>query len=170
VAAEGTDVDQVLKNAVVSECGLYRYRLTRVWDTALGSACFIGLNPSTADATTDDPTIRRMCGFAREWGCGGIEVVNLFGFRATEPADMLAAADPVGPQNDSYIRRAAEQCFPVVASWGVNGTFRGRDEAVKRILLKVGVAVSALKLTKQGHPSHPLYLPADTRLVSFLNA
>jgi hypothetical protein len=158
----------VERGAVISECGLFRYRLTRVWDPALRRACYIGLNPSTADATSDDPTIRRCVSFARDWGCGGIEMVNLFAFRATDPAAMLAAADPVGPENDRHIRSAAEHCWPVVAAWGVSGTFRGRDEEVRKILRRVGVAVGALKVTKEGHPGHPLYIRRGTPIVSYL--
>jgi hypothetical protein len=157
----------VTKGAVISPCGSYRYVLTRTWDEGLRPACFVGLNPSVADATIDDPTIRRMVGFARGWGCGGIRVVNLFAFRATDPKAMRAAADPEGPENDGHLREAAEQCHPVVAAWGAGGGFRARDVFVRQILSHVGVSVMCLGLTKDGYPKHPLYLKTETSLLPY---
>jgi hypothetical protein len=161
-----TEVALPLSSAVISECGRYRYRLTRTWDAALDPACFVMLNPSTADATHDDPTIRRCVGFARGWGCGGIVVVNLFAFRATDPAEMFRASlAAIGPENDRHVRDAAEQCRPVVAAWGAHGGFLRRDAAARRLLVDVGSAVLCLGVTKQGHPRHPLYVPAAQPLV-----
>jgi hypothetical protein len=157
----------VTKGAVISPCGSYRYVLTRTWDEGLLPACFIGLNPSVADATVDDPTIRRMVGFARGWGCGGIRVVNLFAFRATDPKAMRAAWDPVGPDNDWVLSEASRECSPLVAAWGVHGTFRARDEAVKGILRDAGVSLRCLGLTKGGYPKHPLYLKTETSLLPY---
>lgn len=152
--------------AVISACGKYRYRLGRTWDAALRPACFVMLNPSTADATEDDPTIRRCIGFAKSWGCGGIVVVNLFAYRATDPKQLLKAADPVGPDNDEHIRAAVVECHPVVAAWGVHGVLRQRDGRVKWLLERWGVLPKCLGKTKDGrHPRHPLYVRADTALV-----
>src|SRR5262245_19133112 len=94
------------KEALISPCGLYRYWLTRTWDNSLRRVCWVMLNPSTADAEQDDPTIRRCVGFARSWGAGGIIVVNLFAFRASDPKALLRAADPVGPDNDGHILKS----------------------------------------------------------------
>src|SRR6185369_17379869 len=93
--------------AVISKCGKYRYSLRREWIGGAGTVCFIMLNPSTADASVDDPTIRRCIGFAQRWGYQILEVVNLYAYRATRPRDMFAAADPVGPENEYYLCKAA---------------------------------------------------------------
>ena len=146
--------------AVFSRCGRYRYSLTRAWGTA-PPATFVMLNPSTADATKDDPTIRRCRGFARDWGCGGLVVVNLYAYRATKPADMLAAADPVGPLNDVTLRAAAEEAWirnaPLVVAWGANARPE-RAAAASGLIGQFGP--DALGVTKAGQPRHPLYLPA----------
>lgn len=154
--------------AVISECGLYRYRLTRTWDYSLRRACFLMLNPSTADASVDDPTIKRCKSFAAAWGAGGIEVVNLFAWRATDPDVLPTVADPVGPDNDRYIRAALEQCRPIVAAWGAGATkLKRREAAVLEIIRRVGVDVMCLGTTKGGHPLHPLYIPASRQLRPF---
>ena len=107
--------------AELSDCGLYRYLLTRTWDAQCERVVFIGLNPSTADATEDDPTIRRIIGFARSWGYGGVDMLNLFAFRATDPSDLKAAVDPVGPKNDRYLAEYTSRSHATVAAWGVHG-------------------------------------------------
>jgi hypothetical protein len=145
-------------SAVISECGLYRYRLTRTWDPAVQALGFVMLNPSTADAEIDDPTIRRCVGFARDWGFGGIAVANLYAFRATKPADLWLAADPVGPENDEHL--AALFTTPsvgmVVAAWGANA----RPDRVAHVASLPGaITLHALGLTKDGAPRHPLYMP-----------
>ena len=93
------------KDAVLSECKKYRYMLRRVWDRTKPACLFIGLNPSTADATVDDPTIRRCVGFADSWGYGELVVGNLYAFRATKPKDMFNQDDPVGPFNDLWLKK-----------------------------------------------------------------
>ncbi|VTT96531.1 Uncharacterized protein OS=Sinorhizobium meliloti Rm41 GN=BN406_01856 PE=4 SV=1: DUF1643 [Gemmataceae bacterium] len=152
-------------SAVISPCGLYRYTLTRVWDPAKDPVVFCMLNPSTADGAQDDPTIRRCVGFARQWGYGGLTVVNLFAFRATLPRDLLKAADPVGPDNDRHIAAAAAR-RTVVCAWGSLGSTR-REVAMRRRragivagLLTGFVALRHLGLTAAGQPMHPLYRPA----------
>jgi hypothetical protein len=148
------------RSAEFSPCRLYRYTLWRWWGAAPGAfdrgfVVFVGLNPSTADEVTDDPTIRRCIAFAKAWGYGGMCMVNLFAFRSTDPADMLAAADPVGPENDVWLKRLAPRAALVVAAWGVDGKHLGRDAQVKRLIPEMHY----LRLTKNGHPGHPLYLP-----------
>lgn len=118
---------------------------------------FVGLNPSTADETNDDPTIRRCIAFAKSWGHEALCMTNLYAFRATDPNDMFAAKEPIGAQNDSFLRDMASRAGIVIAAWGVHGAHRGRGTAVQKMLSPLHV----LKLTKDGHPSHPLYLKKD---------
>lgn len=152
--------------AVFDKSGAYRYRLWRHWDPALPKLCIVMLNPSTADAQQNDPTITRCINLAREWGYGGVEVVNLFAFRATNPRDLWQAADPVGPANDRYIKYAAAHSEACVVAWGnLPPTRLPRAKAVLQIL-------GARKLlcpgvTKLLHPRHPLYLSSDVQLQAF---
>lgn len=143
----------MMKTAVIPRCDLYRYELTRAW--GFQSTCvFVGLNPSTADAEIDDNTIRRCIGFAKSWGHGRLVMLNAYAFRATKPKDMKAALDPVGPNNDEYLKRWKNDASVIVAAWGTNITW-GRETAVKEIF---GDKLHYLKLTVDGHPGHPLYL------------
>lgn len=146
-------------SAVISPCGLYRYTLSRLWDDELPPIAFVGLNPSTADATKDDPTIRRCIAFARRWNCGGLYMLNLFAFRATDPDDMKTASDPVGPENDRYILEIAKECPLVIAAWGTHGGMNRRDVHVMNLL--ENSLVSCLSKTKDGFPRHPLYVRGD---------
>lgn len=116
----------------------------------------VGLNPSTAGASRNDPTIRRCIGFARDWGLGALWVLNLFAFRATYPNDLKAAADPVGPRNDEWIRRVARRVDRVVAAWGNHGAFLDRSAHVRSM---VGDRLEVIRLNAGGEPAHPLYLP-----------
>lgn len=144
-------------SAVLSDDGLYRYELTRTWSSA-PSVSFVMLNPSTADASLDDPTIRRCIGFARSWGHGGIRVVNLYALRSTDPKALWGAPDPVGPDNDEYLRRAAVSGGPLIAAWGGHA----RADRVAAVLALPGLeALQALGVTKAGQPRHPLYLRGD---------
>ena len=146
----------IKSSATFSPCRQYRYSLWRHWgDPAGGYAMFVGLNPSTADETMDDPTIRRCIGFAKDWGYAGLCMTNLFAFRATQPADMKAVADPIGPDNDQALLRMAQGSGVIVAAWGVDGAHLGRGDVVRGMLPNLHF----LKLTQAGHPSHPLYLP-----------
>jgi hypothetical protein len=140
----------------LSECRAYRYVLWREWDTTNKTyAMFVGLNPSTADEFLDDPTIRRCVDYARRWGYGALCMANLFAFRATQPAVMKANLQPIGIDNDRWLSELAEKAGVVVAAWGVDGLHLGRDKAVETLL---GDKLCCLKLTKDKHPGHPLYL------------
>jgi hypothetical protein len=141
--------------ALLSPCRTYRYDLWRTWIGGDGYAMFVGLNPSTADETQDDPTIRRCVAFAKAWGYAGLCMTNLFAFRATDPQEMKRAADPVGWENNIILSDRASGAGVVVAAWGAHGTHRCRDATVRRML----PALHYLRLTKDGHPGHPLYLP-----------
>lgn len=149
-------------SAELSDDGVYRYELRRVWGDPDRLVGWIMLNPSTADATTDDPTIRRCMGFARDWGFGGIVVRNLFALRATDPAVLKTHPDPIGPANNYWLLHAAGDPLTVCA-WGVHGVLGGRDAQVGRLLRAGGVHLLHLGLTKGGHPRHPLYLPKLAR-------
>lgn len=148
------------RTAVLSEDGLYRYTLTRRWGAGR-PVVFVMLNPSTADATVDDPTIVRCTNFARDWGYGALTVVNLYAYRATDPKAMFAATDPIGPDNDSHLREVLRRDAFVVVAWGAHA--RPREvEFFRVIAASAGVTVHALRVTKAGAPGHPLYIPAAT--------
>ena len=134
--------------------GAYRYRLWREWDRTLPAVTFVMLNPSAAGAETNDPTIRRCIGFARSWGFGRIEVVNLCGFRASSPRALSAANDPQGAENRSHLETAVEQADFLVAAWGNQGRRIPRPP--------MGEKTYHLGLTRLGEPRHPLYLRAET--------
>lgn len=155
----------IRRSANFSECWTYRYTLDRYWDDDLPQLLFVLLNPSTADAIKDDPTNRRGMGFARRWGFGSCIFVNLFAFRATKPADLKKADDPIGPFNDAYLVLEAETADRIVLAWGAHGGWRNRDQEVLKLL--DGHKLYCLGQTKDGHPKHPLYLKADTPLMKW---
>lgn len=153
--------------ATFSDDRRYRYVLRRIWDTEKNVANFIMLNPSTADERTLDPTLRRCARYAMDWGLGGMVITNLFALRATDPLDMKASLDPIGPENDRYIAECAREARIVVVGWGAHGGWINRDEEVKALLRGAHVNAYALKVTKDGHPGHPLYLRRDAHLTRF---
>ncbi len=144
-------------SAIISACGLYRYQLWRRW-RAGQHVVFIGLNPSTADATTNDPTIRKCMGYARLWGYGAICMVNLFAFRATQPKAMLRAEDPIGPENTDHLLEVTKSAALVICAWGRDGVNRGQDQAVLSLLRRAGITPHCLQVNQDGTPAHPLYL------------
>lgn len=145
--------------AVLSEDGLYRYFLSRTWDKRGKIIVIVGLNPSTADASIDDPTIRRCVRFAKDWGGGSLWMVNLFAYRATDPSMLRKAADPIGPENDQWLTMAVDHAHLAVAAWGNHGSLFGRAAGV---YTKFPGKFHALSVTQQGMPGHPLYLRADS--------
>lgn len=149
----------------------YRYALTRCWNTDRPMAAFVMLNPSTADAFKVDPTIRRCVSFACNWGAGGVLVVNLFAVRSTDPRALYSHPHPIGPDNDTviawHLSAMDEVVTPVIAAWGVHGAFGGRGRDVAGLLAARGVPLSCLGTTKDGHPKHPLYLPASATPVNY---
>jgi hypothetical protein len=150
--------------AWISADGLYRYRLWRIWDGSIPQMVFVMLNPSTADATTDDPTIRRCIGFAKRENCGGIEVVNLYALRATKPVHLLDHPDPEGPGNCmAWAEALYDRPQPVVvAAWGANSDLAGLPES--KALRGASQTWHCLGTTKDGAPRHPLYLKGNTPL------
>ncbi len=150
-------------SARLSKCALYRYTLERTWDAERPSVMFIGLNPSTADATHDDPTVRRCVGFAKRWGFGSMLLTNLFALRATDPRALMDVEDPIGPSNDRWIDRTKDRASLVVAAWGARGGLMDRDSEVAERFSEL----HCLGTTKDGSPRHPLYLRADAEPRSF---
>lgn len=159
-------MSEVIKtSAILSECGKYRYHLSRWWATG-PRVVFVMLNPSKADAEKNDPTIIRCMGFARGWGFAGLDVVNLYAWRATKPEMMWTAQslsiDIIGPSNDNFLRVVARETTEkrglLVAAWGANAE-PARVSAVAR--LPYFDRMVHLGLTKAGMPRHPLYLPSD---------
>ena len=150
--------------AIFSECEKYRYSLTREWDSSKEKILFLLLNPSTADAEHDDPTIRRCTNYAKLWGYGGLYIGNIFAFRATEPTVMRKQSDPIGPLNNGFILMLHKQAAITVAGWGSNGSFLNREAYIKRLLKS---NIYYLKLTKDGHPGHPLYLKKDLKPIKY---
>ena len=126
---------------------------------------FIGLNPSTADETDDDPTVRRCVRFARDWGHGGLVMTNLFAHCATAPDEMKRDQYPIGRENDRWIRRLARDAGVIVAAWGNHGAYRGRSRAVRTMLSDFDLY--CLDLNKSGEPVHPLYQPGSATLMLY---
>ena len=154
-------------SARISDCGNYRYLLTRPTEVECpdrGTALFIMLNPSTADAEQDDATIRRCRRFARDWGCAGLTVANLYAYRATKPEELHAVDDPVGPDNDRQLSALAREYQEAVCAWGANAN-PDRVQQVVDIFRGVGGRLWCLGTTKSGAPRHPLYIRADQPLV-----
>jgi hypothetical protein len=156
----------MLKGATIDSTGQYRYKLWRVWDSEAPRVVFVMLNPSTADALVDDPTIRRCIGFAQTWGCGALEVLNLFAYRATSPHILSTVADPVGSDNDAHLLETRQKAGHIVLAWGNRGALLGRNQTVLKQLVNVD-NVYCLGLTAGGHPCHPLYLKAHTKPVPY---
>lgn len=151
------------RTAVISSDELYRYELTRSWGHSPDTdpyVLWVMLNPSTADANIDDPTIRRCIGFTHTWGFKKLVVVNLFALRSPDPKALEKADDPIGPTNDQFILRAAKSASLIVCAWGAHKLAGARGRAVKEKL----PFPMCLGKTKDGHPKHPLYVPADTKV------
>lgn len=156
----------IVRDALISDDGVYRYTLSRWWDRAPGwqrtpPAVWIMLNPSTADALVDDATTRRVMGFTRSWGFSGAVVLNLFALRARNPRRLVEAPDPVGPRNDRIIRDATPAAGVVVAGWGAHPLAVDRAAQVRELIAQ---PLMCLGRTKAGHPRHPLYLPHTATL------
>ena len=125
-------------------------------------AAFVLLNPSSATEMEDDPTIRRCIGFAKRWNMAGIHILNIFALRATDPAHLYRAPNPVGPDNDRAIFDIASRCQLIVCGWGNHGILHGRGQAVAEMLSRFQPQYLALNQT--GEPRHPLYVRYSTRL------
>jgi len=152
-------------DAKFSKCRLYRYALWRNWNELRPYAMFIGLNPSTADETEDDPTIRRCIGFAKDWDFGGLCMTNLFAYRATDPGEMMLFEDPVGPENDIWLKKLSADAGIIIAAWGNDGSYLDRSKEIVMMLPNL----KCLKMNKSGEPAHPLYQPSSATPIGMGN-
>jgi hypothetical protein len=145
----------------------HRYTLLHRINPLLGNRLimWIGLNPSTADEQKLDPTLTRIRGFSEREGFDGFLMTNIFGFRATDPKEMISTRDPNGPENDQALLEAADRCEMVVAAWGAHGVHQDRAIAVAKLLS--GHKLWCLGNTKAGHPRHPLYVKGDQPLIQW---
>lgn len=161
----------VLTGAVISPDGTYRYTLDRVWNAHLPTAVFVMLNPSTADADEDDPTIRRCIAFAKREGCGGLTVVNLYALRSTDPAALRTHLAPIGSKNAMWT--CAVLCNDprlVIVAWGADPSAVDRARYAAHTIAAHGLQPMCLGLTKSGAPRHPLYVRADQPLQPWVHA
>lgn len=160
----GPWVDQ---GATFTECGRWRYRLWRAWDESLPRCVFVMLNPSVANAVSLDPTVRRCVTFAKKWGCGSLDVVNIFAWVDGDPKGLLSSPDPVGPDNDRHIIQAARGAKFVISAWSGWASLHGRGAHVELLLRRHGIPLWCLGKTGDGHPRHPLYMKGDAVPVPF---
>lgn len=152
------------RDAVLSPSGKYRYLLRRVWDYRKPRALVIMLNPSTADAETDDATIRSLYRLLGALGYGAYEVVNLFGWRSTDPEGLKDTSDPVGPRNDGILQAALGRCDIPICAWGAHPLAETRAREVQQLICSTRPAAFCFGKTKGGAPKHPLYLKTGTAL------
>jgi hypothetical protein len=142
------------RNAIISADGKYRYQLSRIWDEEKPNILFIMLNPSTADADVDDPTIRRVMNFSKSWGYGGVFVGNLYAFRSTDPKALRNTDDPVGEDNIEHIKKLIGVTERVVYAWGNN-------QKEPEWLSSLVDTPYCIDISKKGLPKHPLYLKSE---------
>lgn len=154
-------MDESGNPCVFSPDRVYRYTLLHRWSALPGfgrkTVAWIGLNPSTADENQLDPTLRRIRGYSMAWGYDSFLMLNAFAFRATDPREMERAADPNGPENDAYLLAETAKVDLVVCAWGTHAALHDRQRQLLELLRDR--PLHYLRLTKDGYPSHPLYLP-----------
>lgn len=165
VRREYKGLDGTENYAVYSKCEKYRYFLARYWDMTKPVLVMIMLNPSTATERQNDPTVQRCETRARTNDYGGLVIINIFAYRATDPKNMRAAGDPVGPYNNKFIKQYLDLSaihdagkYDIICGWGTHGTFKDRAADVFKMFASHGIAPRAFRWTKGGHPQHPLYL------------
>ena len=154
----------MIKDAVLSKDRRYRYALWRIWNEEKPVVMFICLNPSTADEEQDDPTLIRCISYSKLWGYGGVIISNLFAFRATNPGDLKKVKDPMGDENDKWLKSLSEKADIIVGAWGNHGELLLRGRAVINIFEEM----YCLKINKTGQPAHPLYQPKNLKPKKFL--
>jgi hypothetical protein len=160
-------VNRYIENdAVISDCGKYRYLLRRTWDHKKPRALLVMLNPSTADARTDDPTIRSCVRLLSGLGYGSMEVANVFGYRATKPDELLTALDPIGPMNEEHVKCAIGRCAVVIFAWGAWVPATDASLYIRRAVQATHAAL-CFGRTQSGAPKHPLYIKSGTPLETF---
>lgn len=151
--------------AIFSTDHKYRYVLTRRWDLLKPCVAFIGLNPSTADADKNDATIRKCIKYAKDWGYGGLIMLNAFGYRSTDWTALKGHKDPWGKANGKYLTTIKNHCDKIIAAWGNHLLDIDPTDGytAEYIVSELGNKLYFLKMTKQGQPSHPLYLKGDLK-------
>ena len=155
-----------LTGAVLDNTRTYRYVLWRVLKEKGDTILWIGLNPSTADEDTDDPTIRRVVNYSRDWGYANVLMANLFAFRATDPKEMKKAADPFGKDNNDWLIKLRKQSQLCVAAWGNAGCLKWSGHRLLKQFKELGLTpIHCLGITKVGHPRHPLYMKRSAKPV-----
>ncbi len=160
--------DGTISRAVYSDCEQYRYLLTRCWDgKGENRAVFIGLNPSTATELQNDPTVARCINYAKAWGHDAMTMLNAYAFRSTDPKGLKTIDDPVGPDNDRYISRQTLAASRIILCWGTHAVYLDRGENLFTKLQAWERDLFCLRVTKHGHPSHPLYLKKDLQPIPF---
>jgi len=155
-------IKYISNGAEYSKCGKYRYALWRVWDENLPLIQFIGLNPSTANATSDDPTIKSIVRISYNNGYGGVFMTNLFAFISTDPSLLKHNKEIIGEDNNFWLHHISTKCKEIVFAWG-NFNVHGRDKE----LLSVFTNAKCLGVNKNGSPKHPLYQKANIKLVDY---
>ena len=150
--------------AEFSKCRNYRYVLWRVWDVKKPVVMFIGLNPSTANEITDDPTIRRVKSMARNWGYGGVYMANLFAWVTPYPDELLKCPDPV-KDNDRWLLKLSKFADQIIFAWG---NFKEAQERAK-LVIEMFPHAMALHTNKNGSPKHPLYVRGDVAPIPFIS-
>lgn len=155
------------RDAVISDCGRYRYLLRRTWDHGKPRALLIMLNPSTADAEIDDATIRSCIRLSKGLGYGSFEVVNVFAWRATKPDELLIASDPCGPQNEDHVRAALHRCDIPICAWGAWPPAREASTFIMNAIRASRPAAFCFGKTASGAPKHPLYIKSGTQLEAY---
>ena len=151
------------KKAIISKDKIYRYKLSRTWDSTKPTILFIGLNPSIANENVDDPTITRCINFAKDWGYGTLLMANLFAFRSTYPKEIYLIDDSIGKDNDHYLLECVKQSDLIIACWGNNGTYMNREKVITELVPNL----YCLQKNKNGTPHHPLRLPRNIDPVPF---
>jgi hypothetical protein len=170
----------ITRRTIISSCRRYRYTLWRQWSADNGARAeapcpyvnFVMLNPSTADETQDDNTVRRCIDFAQRWGYGALCITNLFAYRARDPDQLPRVNDPIGRFHKLWLIRAARHAGLVVAGWGIHGNYLSQDWHVRALInVHARKQLHCLGFTAEGHPKHPLFLPAITpyRIYPFLH-
>tara|TARA_Y100001970_G_scaffold277689_1_gene382283 strand:- start:468 stop:947 length:480 start_codon:yes stop_codon:yes gene_type:complete len=149
--------------AKFSNCRKYRYTLWRTWDDSKPKVMFLGLNPSTADEVNNDPTVTRCINYAKVWGYGGMFMMNIFAFRTTYPVELKKAKNPIGKDNDKWIKEISLSVDKSIGAWGNDGKFLDRSKSIKNIVKNL----HCLKVNSSGEPAHPLYLKADLKPIKY---
>tara|TARA_B100001029_G_C15062623_1_gene459920 strand:+ start:1656 stop:2177 length:522 start_codon:yes stop_codon:yes gene_type:complete len=153
----------IKSDASFSKDRIHRYTLYRVWNEELPKVLFIGLNPSTATETKNDPTIRRCMGYAKDWGYGSYIMGNIFAFRSTDPKNLRKTHDPIGSENDYWLKKLHKEADLTIAAWGTHGKFMNRGQQILDLIPNL----KCLRITKEGYPCHPLYLPKNLKPIPY---